>query len=277
MSAEYSYITCKTALSPSKLPGLNYSLNPYVGCEHGCSYCYSPSVLRDPELAASWGKAVRVKQNIAEVLAKEVTRKPKGVVGLSTVTDPYQPIEAKLGLTRKCLELLSKHDFPISIQTKSALVLRDIDLVLPGKTEVGVTITTMDRRIAALIEPGASPPEARAQVLDDLSSRGVATWLFLGPIIPELNDAGESLRKVIEVAARTKSKIIYDKLNLKWLVMGRLGPVLESERPGLAMRLPGLVNAGSQHWLKVKLEIKKICNQLGVKCESAFPDKISPQ
>ena len=271
MRAEYSLITCKTALSPSRLPGLDYSLNPYVGCEHGCAYCYSPSVLRDPGLAANWGKVVRAKQNIVEVLTREVKRKPRGVVGVSTVTDPYQPIEAKLELTRKCIEVLSKHDFPISIQTKSALVLRDIDLMVPGKTEVGVTITTMDRRLANLLESGASLPDARAKILEKFSSRGVVTWLFLGPIIPELNDSEESLRQVIEVAARTKSKVIYDKLNLKWLVMERLGPVLEKEKPGLAGRLPELTNDRSRWAYQLRSEIEKICSRLGVKCEAAFP------
>jgi len=264
---EYSSMNCKTALSLSKLPGLRYSLNPYLGCEHGCLYCYSPAVLRDEWMGMNWGKFVRVKENIVEVLKREVRKKPKGTVGVSTVTDPYQPLEAKLELTRKCIEVLAQHDFPVSIQTKSSLVLRDADVIVPKKFDVGVTITTMNRELARHLEPGASAPEARARVLEEFEKRGVETWLFLGPIIPELNDNEESLRHVIEVAAQTRSKVIYDRLNLKRWVLERLEPLLELEK--LDLRLPELVNAES--WRRTCEKIESICGDLGVKCEPAFP------
>ncbi len=270
MSVEYTAMNCKTALSPSKLPGLRYSLNPYLGCEHGCVYCYSPSTLRDEWMGLNWGKFVRAKENIVEVLAREVKRKPKGTVGVSTICDPYQSLEAKLELTRKCIELLSRHGFPVSIQTKSSLVLRDVDLIVPKKFDVGVTITTMDRELAGKIEPRASPPEARAQALEEFSSRGVETWLFLGPIIPQLNNGEDSLKHVIEVAHRTRSKLIYDKLNLKRWVLDRLAPVFEEERPGLAGRLPDLIREQSESWRKVCSRVESICRELGVGCEPAF-------
>jgi len=270
MSVEYSSTACKTALSLSQLPGLTYSLNPYVGCEHGCAYCYSPSVLRDKQLSDRWGEIVRAKQNIAEVLAQEVKRKPKGVVGISTVTDPYQPAEAKLELTRKCIEILARHDFPISIQTKSSLVLRDADLIKPGKSEVGMTLTTMDRELASLLEPKASPPEARAQALEEFSKNGVETWIFLGPIIPRINDDAEGLKTIIKLAAMTKSKVIYDRLNLKQGVMDRLGPKLDLKSPGLAKLMPGILGEQHASWQLTRHKILTLCNQLGVKCESAF-------
>lgn len=271
MSVEYSSFTCRTALSPSRLPGLKYSLNPYVGCEGGCVYCYSPSVFKKKRFSDDWGRFVRAKQNIAEVLTRELKQKQRGTVGLSTVTDPYQPLEARLGITRKCIELLTKHDFHVSIQTKSMLVLRDSDLIVPEKFDVGVTITTMDRGLAKLLESGASPPEMRARVLEEFSSRGVGTWLFLGPIIPGVNDSEENLREVIEIAARTNSKVIYDRLNLKRWVMERLNPVLEREKPGLAERLPSLLRDGSEFWRLVCSKVVKICRELGVECELAFP------
>ena len=270
MSVEYSNMNCKTALSPSKLPGLRYSLNPYLGCEHGCVYCYSPSTLRDQWMGLNWGKFVRAKQNIVEVLAREVKRKPKGTVGVSTVCDPYQPLEAKLELTRKCIELLSTHGFPVSIQTKSSLVLRDVDLIVPEKFDVGVTITTMDRGLASKIEPRASLPEARAQTLEEFSSRGIETWIFLGPIIPALNDGEDSLRQVIEVAHRTRSRLIYDRLNLKRWVLNRLTPVLKEESPELAGRLPDLIRGQSESLRKVCSNVESICRELGVGCEPAF-------
>jgi DNA repair photolyase len=271
MSAKYSSMECKTALSPSRLPGLRYSLNPYLGCEHGCAYCYSPSTFRDEWMGSNWGKFVRAKNNIVEVLGREARRKPKGTVGVSTVTDPYQPLEAKLELTRKCIEILSKHDFPVSIQTKSNLVLRDADLIVPEKFDVGVTITTMDRELASKIEPRASPPDARVQVLDEFSSRGVKTWIFLGPIIPEVNDSEDNLRRIIEIAGRTKSRLLYDKLNLKRWVLDRMATLVERERLGLTGRLPVLVGTNSEWWRKTCSTVESICKELGVQCEPAFP------
>ena len=271
MNVEYSSINCKTALSLSKLPGLSYSLNPYRGCRHACVYCYSPSVLGDRQLAMNWGKVVQPKQNIVEVLAREIKRRPKGTVGVSTVCDPYQPLEAELELTRKCIELLSQRGFSVSIQTKSSLVLRDIELVVPEKFDMGVTITTMDRELSSELEPKASPPSARAQVLEEFASRGVETWLFLGPIIPEINDGEEDLRQVIEVARRTHSKLIYDKLNLKRWVLERMAPKLEKIRPGLAKQLPTLVSAKSKRWREIRSKVESICSELGVRCEPAFP------
>ena len=271
LNLQYSYIKCKTALSFSRLPGLNYSLNPYLGCEHGCVYCYSPAMFRDEWMGLNWGKFVRAKSNIVEVLEHEVRRKPKGTVGLSTVTDPYQPLEAKLELTRRCIEILSKHDFPVSIQTKSSLVLRDADLIVPEKFDVGVTITTMDRELASKIEPRASPPDARVQVLDEFSSRGVKTWIFLGPIIPEVNDNADSLRRIIEIAGRTRSRLMYDKLNLKRWVLDRMAPLVEQERPRLASRLPALVSMNSEWWRNTCSTVESICKELGVQYEPAFP------
>jgi DNA repair photolyase len=268
---EYSQIICRTALSPSRLPGLRYSLNPYTGCEHGCLYCYSRSVFRDRQLAKDWGKFVRTKNNVSEVLARELKHKPKGTIGLSTVTDPYQPLESKTKLTRKCLEILSAHDFPVSIQTKSDLVLRDADLIKPGKCDVGVTITTMNRELARKIEPMASSPDARAKVLEEFASRGVQTWIFLGPIIPEVNDSKQSLEEIIEAAEKTGSKILYDKLNLRPWVLESVKPFIERERPGLAERLPTLLNSKSDWWHETSSMVKTLCAKHSVRCESAFP------
>ncbi|MEM3402499.1 MAG: radical SAM protein [Candidatus Hadarchaeales archaeon] len=266
-------IKCKTALSQSKLPGLRYSINPYLGCAHGCLYCYSPAVLGDEELAASWGKVVYPKENIVEVLAREVKKKPRGVVGISTVTDPYQPLEEKLGLTRRCAEILLANGFHVSIQTKSKLVLRDIDLLRPENSDVGVTITTMNRELAKNLEPGSSSPDERAGVLREFSAEGVETWLFLGPIIPEVNDDEIGLREVVSVAAETGSKVIYDKLNLKRWVLHRLSNFLKMERPELIESLPSLVAPGSKRWEEISARVEEICRSLGVKCEPAFASR----
>jgi DNA repair photolyase len=268
MNVDYPRIRCKTALSRSALPGLDYSLNPYIGCEHGCLYCYSPAVLRDPELIERWGRVVAVKENLAEVLGAEVMRLKKGTVGVSTVCDPYQPIERRTELTRRCLEILSGHGFDLCIQTKSDLVLRDRDLINPEKFEVGVTLITLDRELARRLEPKASPPEARVAVLEEFSQQGVETWIFLGPIIPEINDSPEELARIIEHARRTKSHIIYDKLNLRRGVLERLRQFLEEKE--LVQRISKTVARGSNWWRQTSDVVENICRELGVKCERAF-------
>ncbi len=269
------YTTCKTALSPSRLPGLDYALNPYSGCEHGCLYCYSRSMLRDNSMTDRWGSFVKAKRNIAERLSRELRRVSRGIVGVSTVTDPYQPYESDLQLTRRCLELLSAHRFPVSIQTKSSLVLRDIDLIQRGRFDVGLTITTLDDNLAKSLEPKASPPEARVQALEELAEIGVDTWLFLGPIIPYVNDGEDSLREIVTIAKHTGSLLLFDLLNLKPGVLRSLTPFLEHKAPDLSKKLPNLLGLKSKYRERKSAAIQNICRELDVKCEPAFSGKIN--
>jgi len=248
-----------------------YSLNPYFGCEHGCLYCYSGSVFRNEEIARKWGTFVKAKSNIAEVLARELRDKRRGTIGLSTVTDPYQPVESKLQLTRSCLEVLAKHDFKVSIQTKSSLVLRDSDLISGPRFDVGVTITTMDPELARKLEPRASSPHERQQILENYSDRRVETWIFLGPIIPHVNDQPENLERIISVAKATNSRLLFDKLNLRPWVLEKLIPFLTKEAPQALDNMPSLVGEESEYWKMISAKTQAMCRDLGVRCESAFP------
>jgi DNA repair photolyase len=270
LKTKYSYVKCRTALSKSKLPGLDYSLNPYFGCEHGCIYCYSRSVFQNEDVALNWGGFVKAKENVVEVLSRELTRKPRGIVGVSTVTDPYQPLESKLYLTRKCLQMLSSRGFPVSIQTKSNLILRDVDIIKPVNFDVEVTITTMDYDLAKKLEPKASSPDARAQVVEEFAAKKVETRIFLGPIIPGFNDSEESVRKVVEVAKKTGSKLIYDKLNLRRWVLESITPFMEKEKPELVKELPILLNFRSEYWRRVASMVEAVCSEKAVYCEPAF-------
>lgn len=263
---EVREVRVKSLLSRTSLPGLHYSLNPYRGCQHGCLYCYSPAVLRETR---PWGEFVDVKVNALEVLRKEVGGKPRKVVGVGTVTDPYQPLEAKFKLTRECLRLLFEQSFPVCVQTKSDLILRDLDLLSRENSEVGVTITTMDEGIAKTLEPRASPPHRRTRVLEEFSSRGVGTWLFLGPLLPSLTDSEEGIKEVVEVAASTKSLLIYDKLNLKRGVMERLGETLRKLSPE-TLRILLSPSLRSKAWKEERERVERMCREKGVRCEPAF-------
>ena len=204
---------CRTALSKSTLPSLDYSLNPYRGCQHACAYCYVPNVLRIPRNI--WGKFVEARVNIPTILSKELKQKQKGVIGLSTVTDPYQPVEKKYNLTRYCLEQLIQYDFPVSIQTKSSMVLKDSDLISKfSDIEVGITITTLDDNERKILEPFSSSVDERLDVLKQLSETGIKTYVFFGPIYPTLER--EQIPIIVEtLASYGVSEIMIDKFNLK--------------------------------------------------------------
>jgi len=206
-------IHCKTALSSSLLPGLQYSLNPYKGCQHQCTYCYVPNVLKLKR--SEWGNFVDVKVNIPLVLSKELKIKKPGVVGISTVTDPYQPVEKKYTLTRYCLEQLLKYDFPVSIQTKSSLITRDIDILSKfSNAEILFSIATLDDTQRQLLEPNSSPLNKRLSALQECSQANIKTSVFFGPIYPSISiyELPRIIDSFIESGA---SKIWIDSLNLK--------------------------------------------------------------
>jgi len=267
---EYGFVFCRSALSTSKLPDLNYSINPYVGCEHGCVYCYSRSFLGDRRLAERWGSFVWAKRNLLERLRVELARKKRGVVGVGVLTDPYQPFEGRMRLTRGCVEILASYGFPVSLQTKSALILRDVDLIKPEGFDVGVTITTLDEDLAGMLEPGASPPEARVQVVEEFSSRKVETWIFLGPIIPGINDDRENFERIVRVAERTGSLLLYDKLNLRREILKPLENFFRRVKPELLEGWPRILQPSPSYWARVSRLLERLCRERNVKCQAAF-------
>ncbi|MFH1328377.1 MAG: radical SAM protein, partial [Candidatus Bathyarchaeota archaeon] len=169
-------VYCKSALSRSNLPGLRYTFNPYIGCKHGCLYCYVADVLRKRTMSLNWGQMVQAKENIIELLKKDVQKNLHGIVGISTVTDPYQPAEKTLELTRQALFIFHEWRFPVSIQTKSDLVVRDLDIMKSDLFDVGITISCLDDEFCKIFEPGAPLPQRRIQALEEISSRGINTW-----------------------------------------------------------------------------------------------------
>lgn len=165
----FERVRCSRALSPSGLPGIDYALNPYGGCEHGCVYCYAPEVTHQPW--DGW-RVVRVKYDIPERLQKELPGL-SGTVGIGTVTDPYQGAEARFRLTRRCLDVLRGRGFPVRIHTKSPLILRDLDILGDIRPHVEITVTGIDRRSSLITEPGAPLPEERLKALRELVDAGI--------------------------------------------------------------------------------------------------------
>ncbi|KYK34251.1 MAG: DNA photolyase [Thermoplasmatales archaeon SG8-52-3] len=206
-------VNCITALSKSNLPGLDYSLNPYRGCLHNCAYCYVPNVLRIKRDA--WGRFVDIKKNIPKVLSNELRNKKRGVIAISTVTDPYQPLEKKYKITRYCLEQLLIYDFPICLQTKSKLIERDLDIISKfSNAEIMFSIGTLNDNERKLLEPYASTIKERLDTLKISSEIGIKTSIFFGPIYPTISS--ENLPKIIDTFKENGAKeIMIDKFNLK--------------------------------------------------------------
>jgi len=177
-------IQAKSILNKSKI--FEYCLNPYTGCQTSCQYCYARLfMLRYSGHKESWGEFVDVKVNAVDLLSKQLERAKKGAVWISSVCDPYQSLEAKYRLTRGCLEELLKKQFPVNIQTKSKLALRDLDLFRQFETiDVGFTIATDDEKVAKLFEPQASPVKERIKALEIIHGAGIRTFAFIGPLLP---------------------------------------------------------------------------------------------
>jgi DNA repair photolyase len=248
-------IIAKTALSPSKLPGLDYALNPYRGCQHACVYCYAPSVIHWDK--GKWGDLVEAKVNLPRILSKELRVKKKGVVGLGTVTDPYQPAEKKYEITRRCLELLLLHDFPVCIQTKSSLVLRDIDLLKKfSNLEVGITLTTHDDSVRDKLEPGASSVEERLHALSELSKNGIKTWVFMGPVMPYLTDV-EALISAISIVK--PGYVLVDKLRMKEGVRDSVLEFINEFYPNLTEKYETIFSGEEKYFVNILEDIKKSC------------------
>lgn len=258
----YRETSCKTALSASGLPGLDYTLNPYMGCGHGCIYCYAPSTLRygGPD---QWGTFVNVKADIPRVLEKELRTKKRGIVGLSTVTDPYQPAEEKFRVTRHCLEVLLAKDFPVCVQTKSDLVLRDIDLLRDlSEKEAGFTVTTLDERISAIIEPGASMPSGRLKALRTLANEGIPVWAFVGPMIPGVLDKGRLAELLQAVKDAGASHVMLDRLRLKPGMWARIEPSLKEMAPDILEACRSALFKNDGTFEAMRANAAEICREL---------------
>ena len=253
----------KSALNRSGMVELDYAFNAYLGCAHGCRYCYAADITPG-ESPETWGDTVRVRTNIIEVLQREIKSKRRGLVGISTITDPYQPIEAKYRLSRQAIGLLLANGFRVSIQTKSPLVLRDLD-ILRGKKglDAGVSLATPDKEISRLIDRKSPLPDARIRTLRELSRNMIKTWMFLGPIIPGINDTDESIEALISMASDLKIRVIYDLLNPYSGARSMLGETLGS---GWGSSMKTLDRR--KWWENREATITRLAGQYNVECNS---------
>ena len=198
-------VQAKSVLSASKV--YDYVVNPYIGCQHACSYCYARFMKRFTGHREPWGDFVDVKRNAANLLRVEINKKKRGRVWVSGVCDPYQPLEAKYKLSRQCLEILARNNWPANIQTRSPLVLRDMDIIRQGQGfEVGLSVTTADDGIRKLFEPKAPPVNERIRALDELHKAGIRTYAMVAPMLPGAEGLAELLEGKVDY-------VLIDRMN----------------------------------------------------------------
>jgi len=184
-------IQCKSAIGKCGFPGGGLAINPYVGCGHGCVYCYARFIKRFTGHTEEWGTFVDARINIANIIKKQLkSPKYKGErIFIGTVTDPYQPIEKKYKLTRSILQVLMDYRNPVSILTKSDLALRDIDLLKKFKDiDVDFTVTTLDEKWKKLVEPNSPSIKQRLNAMKVLTKEGITVLAMMGPYWPIFTD-----------------------------------------------------------------------------------------
>ena len=240
IATEFFRDDSQTVLSTNKSPdiGFDRSLNPYRGCEHGCSYCYARPT--HEYLGFSCGTdfetKIMVKEEAPALLRKALSaaRYEARPLALSGVTDCYQPVERRLEITRRCLEVLVEFRHPVTVVTKNALVVRDIDLLSElarfGAAAVCLSVTTLDRDLASKLEPRASVPRARLEALGKLAEAGIPTGVMVAPIIPALNEP--EIPAILEAASGAGATFAgYTVVRLPYGVEAVFGSWLETYFP----------------------------------------------
>jgi DNA repair photolyase len=208
IDVEYAEIPCKTALNRVQGMGFRWSLNPYTGCEHRCAFCY----VRAFELRADrpgddrYGRTIRVKVNVAAVLARELSRRSWSgeSVAVGTATDPYQPAEGRYRLTRACLQVFRDRANPVGLITRGPMIVRDLDVLqdLAARADVSVnfSIPTLDDEVWRRTEPGTAHPRQRLRAIERLVAGGIRAGVGMAPILPGLSDRPEQIEAVVRAA-----------------------------------------------------------------------------
>jgi len=250
-------ISAKSIITPSSLPETDYVINPSVGCEHGCIYCYARFMKRWSGESREWGEFLKIKENAPELVRREIEKIPPGkTILLASVTDPYSIHNCPL--TRKILEAIvasSRSDLRISILTKSTRVLKDANLLLRLKAEVGISLSTINSRVASLFEPKVPSPKERLAALSELRRSGLNTYCFLGPILPGITLLEEAIEEIVK---SNPCFIMVEGINLKGGVYSRVRKVYEENFPHLLASLKEAHENPRKFWSDIKERIRRL-------------------
>jgi DNA repair photolyase len=220
VGVEYREEPCRSALNRVKGMRFNWSLNPYMGCVHRCTFCYVRAFEHRADRPADdrYGTSIRVKINVAEVLRRELARRSweREEVTIGAATDPYQPAEGRYRLTRACLEALAEARNPFSIITRGPMIVRDLDVLAEAARRASVSVTfsipTLDEDVWRRTEPSTAHPRQRLRAVSMLVEAGIKTGVGMAPILPGISDRPEQLREVVRAAREAGATGIWTNL-----------------------------------------------------------------
>lgn len=224
MRAAYREEPCRSALNRVRGMPFSWSLNPYMGCVHRCTFCYVRGFEARAERPSghAYGASIRVKVNVADVLRRELARPSwqREEVVIGAATDPYQPAEGRYRLTRACLAALAESRTPFSIITRGPLAWRDVDVLREAavRASVGISfsVPTLDERVWRATEPGTAPPRSRLEVVSRLADAGIDVRVALAPLLPGISDRPEQLAAVVRASRHAGARSIWAAvLNLR--------------------------------------------------------------
>ncbi len=257
-------ITCKNCMTKSKLT--DYVINPYTGCQNGCKYCYADFIRKFQKIKYKWGDFVYAKINCPELLEKELEKNKPGHIWLASVCDCYMPVEKQFGLTRKILETIAKSPFKkkftIEILTKSSLVERDFDLLKQLNIELGCSINTLNEKYSKIIEPLASLPKERINVLKEAKKQGIKVYAFISPVMPCITNL-ELLFKELKFCDYVWVEI----LNIRKPILARLLPIIKEDFPELMEDFENIINNYDEYCNSIENEVKLLSKKYNLKVQ----------
>jgi len=253
-------VQVKGIITKSNLPDADYVVNPYVGCQHACNYCYAEFMKRFTNHDEDWGSFVDVKANALDVLGNIERVRGKKVL-FSSVTDPYHPVEARYQLTRKLLQALVPAQPRVEILTKGRMVTRDIDILTKyDDATVGVSIATLDENASRSIEPLAALPRLRLDAIKKCKEAGLKTYVFLSPIFPGITEVED----IVQQAALYVDYFMFENLNLRPLNTGRVMGYIRENHPELQDLYNQIyVEKDVTFWDKMEDRIRAVCQSVG--------------
>ena len=263
-------IKVKSIIVKSNLPEGDFVINPYVGCQHGCIYCYARFMKRFTGHTEPWGGFVDAKINALDLIPTNADKFKNKSIIISSVCDPYQPVERKYKLTRKILEKLIPLQPRLDLITKSDLIVRDIDLLKQFKNcIVAVSLSVLDEKLRKQLEPISSSAEARINTLKKLHNSGIQTALFISPIFPYLTD----WKKIIEKTKSFVDEFWFENLNLYPSIKYNIYEFLKKNNPELVEKYKEIYLTKNDYWDIVEKEIKQFCKQNKINCKIYFHHK----
>jgi len=261
-------IAVKSCLTRTKLPGADFVVNPYIGCQHRCLYCYADFMKRFTNHAEPWGTFIDIKKCANTIKPNSLNGK---LVLLSSVTDPYTPLEEQHKVTRGLLEQLLNSGADLSILTKNAMVVRDIDLFKQFKNAgIAMSMNTLDDGFCKDIEPFASSIQDRMRALQALHESGLHTSVFISPVFPGITD----YKAIIEKCRGFVDEFWFENLNLYPSSFDKIMRYIQQKRPDLAGLYKSIyVDKDLQFWHDLEKEIVDYCTDAGVNHKMYFHHK----